>query len=145
MPKRISVAADLSLEELEKRYRQAKDGIESRQYQIIWLLAQGKKTEEVEEITGYSRTWIYALVKRYNSSGVEGLGEARRRHRLRRQSNQGTQPLVDDIQQAHLWQALQEKVSDGGLWNGRKVADWSTEATGTRKCDFVRSDFNSQL
>ncbi len=75
MPKRISVAAHLSLEELEKLYRQAKDGIESRQYQIIWLIAQGKKTEEVEEITGYSRTWIYALVKRYNESGVEGLGD----------------------------------------------------------------------
>ncbi|MBD2410000.1 helix-turn-helix domain-containing protein, partial [Nostoc calcicola FACHB-3891] len=30
MPKRISVAAHLSLEELEKHYRQAKDGIESR-------------------------------------------------------------------------------------------------------------------
>ncbi|MBR8839470.1 MAG: helix-turn-helix domain-containing protein [Stigonema ocellatum SAG 48.90 = DSM 106950] len=39
------------------------------------MLAQGKKTEEVEEITGYSRTWIYALVKRYNEFGVEGLGD----------------------------------------------------------------------
>jgi hypothetical protein len=56
MPKRISVATHLSIEELEQRYRQAKDGIESRQYQIIWLVAQGKKTEEVKEITGYSRT-----------------------------------------------------------------------------------------
>jgi len=27
-----------------------------------------EKTEEVEEVTGYSRTWIYALVKRYNES-----------------------------------------------------------------------------
>lgn len=42
MPKRISVATHLSLEELEKRYSQAKDGIESCQYQIV---AQGKKTE----------------------------------------------------------------------------------------------------
>jgi transposase len=133
MPKRISVAAHLSLEELEKRYRQAKDGIESRQYQIIWLIAQGKKTEEVEEITAYSRTWIYALVKRYNCSGVEGLGDLcfAAALRYRRQSNQGTQPLVDDIQQAQLWQVLQEKAPDGGLWNGRKVADWLTEATGT--------------
>jgi hypothetical protein len=65
MPKRISIAIHLSLEELEKRYRQAKDGVESRQYQIIWLIAQGKKTQEVEEITGDSRTWMYALVKRY--------------------------------------------------------------------------------
>jgi hypothetical protein len=51
--------------------RQAKEGIESRQYQIIWLVAQGKKTEEIEEITGYSRTWMYALVKRYNKLGSE--------------------------------------------------------------------------
>ena len=125
MPKRISVATHLSIEEMEQRYRQAKDGIESRQYQIIWLVAQGKKTEEIEEITGYSRTWMYALVKRYNELGSEGLGD-------RRVFNQGTQPLVDDIKQAQLWQALQEKAPDGGLWNGRKVADWLSEVTGTK-------------
>lgn len=58
MPKRISIATHLDIAELEQLYRQAKDGIESRQYQIIWLLAQGKKTQEVEEVIGYSRTWI---------------------------------------------------------------------------------------
>ena len=46
MPKRISVAKHLTIEQLEQHYRQARDGIESRQYQIIWLLGQGKKTEE---------------------------------------------------------------------------------------------------
>jgi len=58
MPKRISIVPHVNISELEQFYRQAKNAIESRQYQIIWLLAQGKKTEEVEEITGYSRTWI---------------------------------------------------------------------------------------
>lgn len=43
--------------------------------------------------------------------------------------NQGTRPLVDDIQQAQLWQALQEKAPDGGLWNERKVADWLSEVS----------------
>ena len=93
MPKRISVAKHLTIEQLEQYYRQAKDGVESRQYQIIWLLAQGKKTEEVEEITGHSRTWIYALVKRYNEYGVAGLGD-------RRNQNQGSKPLIDDVEQA---------------------------------------------
>ena len=65
MPKRIAVAEHSSIAQLEQLYKQATGGVESRQYQIIWLLAQGKKSEEVEEITGYSRTWIYALVKRY--------------------------------------------------------------------------------
>jgi hypothetical protein len=44
MPKRISIATHLNISELEQVYRQAKDGVESRQCQIIWLLAQGKKT-----------------------------------------------------------------------------------------------------
>jgi transposase len=123
MPKRISVATHLSVEELEQRYREAKQGVESRQYHIIWLLAQGKKTEEVEEITGYSRTWIYALVKRYNELGIEALGDGRRH-------NPGAEPLISDIHQAQLWQVLQGKAPDGGLWNGRKVADWLSEVTG---------------
>jgi len=83
-------------------------------------------------VTGYSRTWIYTLVKRYNEYGVAGLGdsEALLRSADRRNQNQGSKPLIDDVEQAQLWQALQGKDSDGGLWNGRKVADWLTCVTG---------------
>ena len=123
MPKRITVAEHAKSAQLEQLYKKAKAGVESRQLQIIWLLAQGKRTEEVQEITGYSRTWIYALVKRYNELGIKGLGDFR-------SSNQGAKPLIDDVQQAQLWQALQEKAPDGGLWNGRKVADWLSGLTG---------------
>jgi transposase len=73
MPKRISLVPHFTVEELERGYREAKTVVKSRQYQIIKLLAQGKKTEEVQEITGYSRTWIYALVKRYNELGSQGI------------------------------------------------------------------------
>ncbi len=66
---------------------------------------------------------MYALVKRYNELGIEGLGD-------RRNKNQGTKPLIDDVEQAQLWQALQQKAPDGGLWNGRKVADWLTCLSG---------------
>lgn len=123
MPKRINIAEHSNISELEQLYKHAKNGIESRQYQIIWLLTQGKKTEEVEEITGYSRTWIYALVKRYNELGISGIGD-------RRSQNQGAKPLIEDVEQARLWQVLQENAPDGGLWNGRKVADWLTSVTG---------------
>jgi transposase len=137
MPKRITVVEHTSVAQLEQFYKQASGGVESRkarcleastrqtlrQFQIIWLLAQGKKTEEVEEITGHSRTWIYALVKRYYELGIEGLGDLRHQ-------NKGALPLIDDVQQAQLWQVLQEKAPDGGLWNGRKVADWLTSLTG---------------
>ncbi|MDJ0798954.1 MAG: helix-turn-helix domain-containing protein [Calothrix sp. MO_167.B12] len=125
MPKRITIVAHANVSELEQLYRQAKNGIASRQFQIIWLLAQGKTTEEVEEITGYSRTWIYALVKRYNELGIEGLGD-------RRSQNQGAKPLIGDVEQARLWQVLQGDAPDGGLWNGRKVADWLSSVTGKK-------------
>jgi hypothetical protein len=52
-------------------------------------------------------------VKRYNELGIEGLGD-------RRRYNQGSEPLVNDIHQAHLWQALQGKAPDGGFL-GRKL------------------------
>jgi hypothetical protein len=32
--------------------------------------------------------------------------------------------------QAHLWLALGGLAEDGGLWNGRKVADWIAQLTG---------------
>lgn len=64
-------------------------------------------------------------MKRYNEFGTEGVGDGRR-------NNQGATPLVDDVTQAQLWQVLQQKAPDGGLWNGRKVADWLTQITGKK-------------
>jgi DNA-binding CsgD family transcriptional regulator len=58
MPKRISLAEHLSVEELESNYRSSNNGIEARQYQILWLLAQGQTPLEVSQVRGYSRTWI---------------------------------------------------------------------------------------
>lgn len=39
MPRRITIEPHLSLEELERRYRQAKEPVRRTHYQIIWLLA----------------------------------------------------------------------------------------------------------
>ena len=125
MGKRIQIAAHLSVEELEKHYRQAKDGVESRHYQIIWLLAQGKHTEEVAALSGYSRSWIYELVWGYNRIGMEALGD-------KRHQNTGATPLLNDLQQAQLWQLLQEQPSDGDLWDGPKVAEWMSQLLGRK-------------
>ena len=54
MPKRITIAPHLNLDELESLYRQAKDPVERSHYQIIWLLACGRPTTEVAAITSYS-------------------------------------------------------------------------------------------
>ena len=62
MPRRITITPHLRSEELESRYRQAKEPVERTHYQRIWLLASGKHTSEVAAVTGYSRSWIYELV-----------------------------------------------------------------------------------
>lgn len=123
MPKRITIAPHLSQEELESRYRQAKDPVERSHYQIIWLLACGRPTEEVAAITSYSRHWIYELVWGYNRIGPDTLGDYRHQ-------NPGPKPKLSDVQQANLLQALRGFAPDGGLWNGRKVADYLSELIG---------------
>lgn len=123
MPKSITITPHLPIEELERRYRQAKDPVERSHYQIIWLLAQGKPTEEVAAVTGYSRIWIYELVRGYNHVGAAMLGDLRHQ-------NPGATPKLDQVQQANLLQALRGVAPDGGLWNGRKVADYLSELIG---------------
>jgi transposase len=123
MPRRITIQPRLSLEELENRYRQAKDPVERSHYQIIWLLAQGRPSEEVASITGYSRSWIYELVWGYNRIGPDTLGDKRHEH-------PGAEPLLDESQQALLRQVLQTPPADGGRWNGAKVADWMSQQLG---------------
>ncbi len=63
MPKRITVAPHLPPLGTGGSLRQAKDPVERSHYQIIWLLAQGKPSEQVASVTGYSRIWIYELVR----------------------------------------------------------------------------------
>lgn len=124
MPKRLTITPHLSLDELEQRYRHAKTVTERSHYQILWLLAKGKPSEEVATVTGYSRNWIYELARSYNQLGMEALGDLRR-------YNQGAAPKLDDVQQANLLQAVRGPAPDGGLWNGRKVADYLSELLGT--------------
>jgi transposase len=125
VPKRLQIAPHLPLAELERRYRQASEGIERSHYQIIWLLAQGRKSEEVAALTSYSRLWIYELVRSYNRCGPEALGDKRR-------ENPGQSPLLNDVQQAQLWQALQDSPTDGDLWDGPKVAQWMSAVLGRK-------------
>lgn len=123
MPKRIEIVGHLSVQEVSRRYRQASDVIERAHYQIIWLLAKGRATKEVSEITDYSRDRIYKLVRKYNQQGPAALGD-------HRHYNPGKPTMLDDVQQAQLLQALQETPIEGDLWDGPKVARWMSELLG---------------
>src|SRR5262245_62083829 len=107
MGKRISIRADLSAEELERRHRQAHDPLAPSQWQIVWLLARGRPSEQVAETTGYSLTWVYTVARRYNADGARGIGDGRH-------SNPGGPRLLSAEQQAELDRALEGAAPDGG-------------------------------
>jgi transposase len=133
MPKRLELSPHASTEELERRYRKAKDPVERSHHQIVWLLSQGRTTEEVCEVTGYSPGWVRCIARRYNERGVEGLGD-------RRHANPGAREraLLDEEGQAQLREALLGPPPGGGMWSGPKVARWVAQRNGLKKVHVQR-------
>ena len=119
------------MKELERRYRRARDPVERSHLQIVWLLSEGRTTEEVCRVTGYSPGWVRQVARRYDERGVEGLGD--RRHR-----NPGAREraLLDEEGQAELREALEGSPPasvGGGMWSAPKVARWIAERNGLEK------------
>ena len=125
-----------STQELERRYRKAKDPVERSHHQIVWLLSEGKTTEEVCEVTGYSPGWVRQIARRYNEQGVESLGD-------RRHGNLGAKEraLLDESGEAELLKALQGPPPaslGGGMWSGPKVARWIAKRNALEKVHVQR-------
>src|SRR3982751_2738047 len=70
----------LPVEELEARYRAARDATEARHTQAIWLLARGRTFLEVAAVLAFAPRWVEELAARYNAAGPEALGDQRRRN-----------------------------------------------------------------
>lgn len=117
MARRRVLVPHPTVDESEGRYRGSRDAVARSQWQIIWLLAQGKTTATVIEATGYSEGWISVLVGRYNAGGDAGIGD-------RRHTDPGAAPLLDAAAQEALRLALAEPPTEGGQWTGPKVARW---------------------
>ncbi len=134
MPKRLELSPHASTQELERRYRKAKDPVERSHRQIVWLLSEGRTTEEVCEVTGYSPGWVRQIARRYNERGVEGLGD-------RRHSNPGAREraLLDEEGIEELREALLAgPPPSGGMWSGPKVARWIEHRNGLEKVHVQR-------
>ena len=77
MPKRLTIADHLSLEELEARFRTSREVTERNHWQVIRLLAQGQPSHQVADLVGYSVPWVRQLATRYNAQGPAALGDQR--------------------------------------------------------------------
>jgi transposase len=115
---------------LESLYRKATDPVLRTHLLMVWRISLGDSIPEVAQMLGYSQKWVTEIARRYNSDGVEGLGD-------RRHANPGAKEraLLDEEGQARLRQALVEEAppGGGGMWSGPKVARWIERKTGIDK------------
>lgn len=124
MTRRIRLEPHLMVDELERRYRAAKEPHERSWYQILWLLAKGHLAREIAESTGYSRYWIGQVARRYNTEGPEGLVNRQYTHSHRA-------PLTLSAEQlAELAEAVRGPAPEGDHWIGRTVAAWMSTKLG---------------
>src|SRR5215472_160189 len=118
MSRRIRLAPHLEGDELERRYRAAKELHERSWWQILWQLARGQTATQIAETTGYSRYWIGQIARRYNQQGPAGMvnQSPMRSHRA---------PLLLSPEQlSELATVVQGPAPEGGIWIGRTVAEW---------------------
>ena len=126
MSRRIHLATHLSVDGLEQRYRAAHEPHERTWWQILWLLArQGSWPRTSRESTGYTRTWIGQIAKRYNAEGPAGM--VNRQHTTSWRAPR----MLSAEQQEELRQALAGPAPDGAKhWSCRAVADWMAAQLG---------------
>src|SRR5690348_5052284 len=125
MARRIRLTTHLSVEELERRYRAAHEPHERTWWQILWLLARGQTATAIAASTGYTRTWIGQIAKRYNTEGPAGM--VNRQHTTSWRAPR----MLRAEQQEEQRQALAGRAPDGSKqWTCRAVADWMAARLG---------------
>jgi Winged helix-turn helix len=123
--RRLAVAQHLTVVELFERYRGAEDAALKAHLQVIWLKAQGWRTNEVARCTGFKPDWVRRLVHRYNEHGPGSLGD-------RRASN-GREPLLSEAQRQELLTALGKPAPYGPTLTAR----WVSWAVGSSEIDHL--------
>lgn len=130
-------------DEVLEAFRHERDGVRRAHLQVIWLLLTGEEKTEVARVPGFGGRWIDLLIDRWNGGGMDSLGD-------RRHGNAGAEAMLDEAGLAALAAALEEAPEDGGIWSGRKVAEWMSsylgrEVSPKRGLDYLhRLDFSLQ-
>jgi transposase len=131
--KRNSQEEESESSRLEGLYRKASDPVLRTHLLMVWRMSLGDPLGAVAGMVGYSEKWTREIARRYESEGVQGLGD--RRHG---NPGAGERALLDEEGRAELRAALQGPPPGGGMWSGPKVARWIEARTGLEKVHVQR-------
>lgn len=127
---RLPIVPHLTPEEIARRYRSCRRGVEETHWQVLWLLTRPDRPltpAQAAEQVGLTPGWARAILKRWNAEGPDGLAD-------RRAATNGGHRKLSTEQQLDLWDALQHAPPDGGLWTGPKVAAYVRDRWGVVVC-----------
>lgn len=123
---RLPIIPHLPHEEIARRYRSCRQGLEKTHWQVLWFLTRPEDPLTpalAAKQVGLTPRWVRTLLKRYNAEGPAGLAD-------RRATTNRGQSKLTPAQQAELFATLQQPPPDGGLWTGPKVATFLRDRWG---------------
>jgi transposase len=123
---RLPIVPHLTPDQIYRRYRACRTGVEKTHWHLIWLLTRPEQPlapAQAAAAVGLTAVWARALLKRWNTEGPAGLGD-------RRRGACGGRCKLTTDQRIDLWAALQQPPPDGGLWTGPKVAGYARDRWG---------------
>ena len=144
---RLPIAPHLDPDEIARRYRACRGGVEKTHRRILWLLTRTPEPPAPAAVAarvGLTPAWVRTPLKRWNAEGPAGLAD-------RRAVANGGRHALSAEQQAALFEALQGQPDDGGLWTGAKVAAyvrdrWGVEVYPQTGWEWLRGlGFSSQV
>jgi transposase len=121
----MTVANHLTLDELWRRAKKAKDPIEKDRFLAVYHAKRGLTAKEIARIIPNTPRWVQETVRRYNLEGPEALKD-------KRHQNPGQKPKLTPEERMRVLEALQGPPPDGGLWTGPKLRDWVERELGKR-------------
>jgi transposase len=126
MRRRIELKAQLTTEELRRRYLACSKAQEKTRWRALYLISKGVMASEAARCVGRTSGWVTQLASRYNQHGADSIP---------RQSGEtpaGRRPKLSSSLATQLDTALRTRAPDGGLWTGPKVAAWITQKSGSK-------------
>jgi transposase len=127
---RLPIFPHLPPDEIRRRYRACRGGVEKTHWQALWLLTRAAAPPTPAAVAaqvGLTPAWVRTILRRWNAEGPDGLAD-------RRPATNGGKAKLTAGQRAELYDALQQPPPDGGLWTGPKVAAYASSRWGVAVC-----------